>query len=219
VRRIAVFARPVEVGQVKTRLSPALPPALAAELYSAMLADTLDAALDCAADERVVWWSEGAQAGAPPSRFTVREQSGADLGERLAHAVDAMLQAAGDRLVVIGSDAPALRGAHLEKAFESLGSHDLVLGPTTDGGYWLIGFSRPAHGVFEGIAWSTEGVFAQTLAAAARLGLRVHALEMLDDLDTPADLVRLVAAAATGDAARFGPHATAALGRMGMLPG
>lgn len=219
MKRLAIFARPPEVGQVKTRLSPALPPALAAGLYAALLADTLEVGRASSADERSLWWASEPLPDGPPPGFEVRAQAGADLGERLANAADALLSAPGDRVVLVGSDLPALRAAHLDEAFATLESNDLVLGPTTDGGYWLVGLSRRAREVFEGIAWSTDGVFTQTLSAAARLGLRVHALALHEDLDTPHDLARLVAAAATGGGTALGPHAAEALRRMGMLPG
>jgi hypothetical protein len=188
-------------------------------LYAALLEDTLDAARASSADERSLWWSDAPSNEAPLSGFLVHLQAGADLGERMANAADALLLEPEDRAVLIGSDLPALRTAHIDEAFAALESNDLVLGPTTDGGYWVIGFSKRARCVFDGIEWSTERVFQRTLASAAREGLRVHSLAMHEDLDAPHDLVRLVAAAATGDAARVGVHAATALRRMGLLPG
>jgi rSAM/selenodomain-associated transferase 1 len=219
VNRIAVFARPPVPGRVKTRLSPALPARLAAELSAALLADTLDAARACAAGERTLWWADPPMIEAAPSGFTVRLQSGTGLGERLANATGVLLAEPGDRVVVIASDLPAISAALLDEAFASLDDHDLVLGPAADGGYWLIGLTRPAPGLFEGIAWSTDEVVAQSLAAAANAGLKTHLLAKLDDIDTPANLARLVAAAATGRAGVVGPKAAGALRRMGMLPG
>lgn len=217
MNRIAVFARPPVAGKVKTRLSPALTPALAVALYSGLLADTLDTVRACAADERTLWWSE-APGGAPaPEGFDVRVQPGDDLGARLAAAFDAMLAGPGDRAVVIGSDLPALSAARLDEAFAALSDHDLVLGPAVDGGYWLVGLSRRARAVFEGIAWGTGDVFAQTVRAATRAGLRVRTLATLADVDTPADLVRLAAGVTCGTAA-LGRHARAALREMGLLP-
>jgi len=217
-RRVAVFARPPVAGKVKTRLSPALPPASVAELHAAMLADTLDVARGCTADERTLWWAGEPLAEAPPSGFCVRAQVGDDLGARMANAFAALLQSEGDRVVIVGADLPELRSADLDRAFESLATHDLVLGPAFEGGYWLVGLSRPAPDVFANIAWSTDHVFAQTLGAAARFGLRVRSLESRRDLETPADLVLAVASAATSPERGFGPHARAALRRMGMLP-
>lgn len=217
-KRVAVFARPAVAGKVKTRLSPALPPASVAELHAAMLADTLDVARACAADERTLWWAGEPLAEAPPSGFCVRAQVGDDLGARMANAFDALLQAPGDRVVIVGTALPELRGTDLDRAFDSLGSHDLVLGPAFEGGYWLVGLSRRTPEVFANIAWSTDHVFAQTLGAAASHGLRVRSLESRRELETPADLVLAVAAAATSPNTGFGAHARAALRRMGMLP-
>lgn len=217
MNRIAVFARPPVAGKVKTRLSPALTPALAVALYSGLLADTLDTVRACAADERTLWWSEAPEGAPAPEGFDVRVQPGDDLGVRLAAAFDAMLAGPGDRAVVIGSDLPALSAARLDEAFAALSDHDLVLGPAVDGGYWLVGLSRRARAVFEGIAWGTGEVFAQTVRAATRAGLRVRTLATLADVDTPADLVRLASGVACGTAA-LGRHARAALREMGLLP-
>lgn len=218
-KRVAVFARPAEAGQVQTRLSPALPPASVAELHAALLADTLDAARECAADERTLWWSGEPLAEAPPSGFCVRALAGADPGERMARAFGSLMQSHGDRVVIVGCDLPDLKAADLDRAFDSLASHDLVLGPAFERGYWLVGLSKPAPELFAGVAWDGEHVFAQTLGAASRAGLRVRSLEGRMDLVTPADLVLLVATAAASPGSVFGANASSALRRLGMLPG
>lgn len=214
MKRLAVFARAPVAGQVKTRLSPALPAPLAAGLYAALLSDTLAAARDAQADERVVWWT-GAAPVPLPAAFTAREQSGADLGARLAHTCDASLAAPGDRVVIVGSDCPSLTAADLDAAFAALETHDVAIGPASDGGYWAIGLSRPAPMLFADMAWSTAEVFARTLARAEAAGLRVASLPARSDLDTPADLAALCGALAAGEAA-CGPHARALLAGLGL---
>lgn len=218
-KRVAVFARPFTTGQVQTRLSPALPPASVAELQAALLADTLDAARSCSADERTLWCAGEPLAEAPPSGFCVRALAGADPGECMAGAFAALLTAPGDRVVIVGCDLPDLRAADLDRAFDSLGSHDLVLGPAFERGYWLVGLSKPAPELFAEVAWEKDDVFARTLGAASRARLRVRSLEGRMDLVTPADLVLLVATAAATPGAVFGAHASEALRRLGMLPG
>jgi 8-oxo-dGTP pyrophosphatase MutT (NUDIX family) len=103
--------------------------------------------------------------------------------------------------VIVSSDSPTLPGAALEEAFAALDARDVALGPTRDGGYYLIGLDQPRPRLFEAIAWSTDAVYAQTLQRAAEAGLSVHATPPWYDVDTVADLARLAADCARGAAA------------------
>ena len=94
-----------------------------------------------------------------------------------------------ERVVLVDSDSPTLPGQILEDACQALDQHDVTLGPTSDGGYYLIGMHRFHAQLFEGITWSTPRVYAQTLAQAT--GLRVLELPEWFDVDVPADLERL----------------------------
>ncbi|HEY2954109.1 MAG TPA: TIGR04282 family arsenosugar biosynthesis glycosyltransferase [Candidatus Eisenbacteria bacterium] len=221
MRRIALFARWPRAGEVKTRLSPALPAALACDLHRAMLEDALALAGRATSGERLLYWADAPAARdgfAPPPGFGVRDQRGVDLGERLERAFGDLLKESGDRAVILGGDCPALEAPALDQAFDALERHDLVLGPAGDGGYYLVGLARKAPELFRGIEWSTPRVLDQTLARAGRAGLTVHRLGALDDLDTPADLVRWIALRAAGG----GPGAPLELDRvlqaMGLLP-
>ena len=216
---LAVFARWPEPGRVKTRLSPALPAALACDLYRALLDDALAAAARAGAGARYLYWAD-APAGrgdfAAPSGFETRDQGGGDLGARLERAFGRHLERSGDRAVVIGADCPDLDVGLIERAFETLARADLVLGPARDGGYYLIGLARPAPALFRGMRWGTAGVLEETRARAHTAGLRTALLEPLDDLDTPADLVRWLGRAACGRAAAA-PATTRALRAIGLL--
>ena len=221
MRRIAVFARWPAAGRVKTRLSPAVPVALACEIHRAMLADTLEAASRVDAGERFLYWADAPEARdgfAPPDRFRVRDQQGHDLGERLGRAFAELLVTPADRAVIVGADCPALDAESLGAAFEALDSRDAVLGPARDGGYWLVGLGRNVKALFHGIEWSTPRVLDQTLERAAREGVELERLETLDDLDTPEDLLRWIARRMAG----AGPRAPRALDRLlreiGLLP-
>jgi rSAM/selenodomain-associated transferase 1 len=216
---VAVFARWPEPGRVKTRLSPALPEALACDLYRAMLGDALAAALATRADARAIYWADAPAertAFAVPASFEVRGQQGRGLGARLERAFDEMLRAPGDRAVVIGADCPDADPAYLCQAIVLLAEHDLVLGPARDGGYTLIGLSRPAPGLFRGVAWGTSRVLEQTLERAAALGLGAAQLDPLEDLDTPADLARWLSRAWVAGAASA-LRTRAALVAMGLM--
>jgi len=220
MHRLAVFARIPAPGRVKTRLSPAIPPALSARLYLAMLADALEGAMSADPGHVSVFW---ASAGDPPAGLSlpegvaVRHQQGADLGERLSSAFAELLAGPGDRAVVMGSDCPDLGPAVLGEAFAALGDRDLVLGPARDGGYYLIGLRRPAARLFEGVSWGTDQVLAQTLERAERLGLEVARLAALDDIDSPEDLVRFIARRCVSPPGP-GARTEAALRDLGLLP-
>jgi uncharacterized protein len=218
VKRIALFTRPPVPGLVKTRLSPALPPALAAGLYAALFDDTLDAVRGCRADERTVWWPGDTVEVHAPQGFESRRQSGTGVGERLAHAASELLRESGDRVLLLTSGVPALRAKHLDEAFAALDSADLVLGPATDGGTWLVGLTREVPALFEELARGVPDEFDRTLAAATRAGLNVRTTTRLDALETPHEFVRIVAADATGHTHVFGLNARAFLARIGMLP-
>ena len=120
-------------------------------------------------------------------------QRGADLGARLDAVMrDAEAEGLGP-LIVIGTDSPTLPSEYLKRALDALtaGEAGLVLGPTDDGGYYLVGTRRRVPGLFDGVAWSTPAAFAQTLANRERLGLRAQILPPWYDVDTYDDLIRL----------------------------
>ncbi len=241
MNRLAVFARRPELGRVKTRLSPALPPPVVLALYRGLLEDALAVARATQCDERWLYWAAAPEDDAPnpaPDGFRVREQSGADLGTRLASAFGELVEPSGElvepsrelvepsgtlveprgaRAVVLGADCPELEPRHLADAFAALSDHDLVLGPSHDGGYYLIGLRVGAPEIFRGVRWSSEHVLADTRARAESAGLSIATLEALADLDTPADLVRLIARRLVEPNARESATA-AALRSLGLLP-
>jgi hypothetical protein len=127
------------------------------------------------------------------------EQRSSGLGDALAYAFDQHFGSGFDTAILIGSDNPTLSAAPVREASEALlDGADLTLGPTVDGGYYLIGMRAPRLGVFEGIEWSTPHVYAQTLGRARALGLRVHQVAEWYDVDEPADLRRLADELAVG---------------------
>ena len=221
MRRLALFARRPAAGVVKTRLSPAVPLALALDLYRAMLEDAIALTAAAAADERFLYW-----AGAPavrdgpvvPREIRVRDQEGRDLGERIERAFGDLIASPADRAVIVGADCPALEASALGNAFDALESHDAVLGAAHDGGYYLVGLRRSVPALFRDIEWSSSFVLDQTLECAAKAGLTTALLPALDDLDTPEDLLRWIAFRVGGG----GPHAPRALDKalraIGLLP-
>lgn len=190
--RIVVFAKAPLPGQAKTRLIPALGPGAAAALAQRMLHETLAQALavDCASVELCASPAPGSAAWAdvdvaPAVCWT--DQGEGDLGARMARAAQRVL-AAGDAVLLIGTDCPALDAELLQLAAAALRSTEAVMAPSTDGGYALLGLRHFHPSVFEGISWSTPTVAAVTRTRLAALGWNTHMLAEVHDIDEPADL-------------------------------
>jgi len=115
-------------------------------------------------------------------------QGEGDLGRRMHFAFAESFEQGMKQVVLVGTDMPGIRPAHLESAFAALKHKDVVIGPARDGGYYLIGLSRPAPDLFDGIPWGTGDVLQRTLDAAATSNRRVSLLDPLDDVDRPEDI-------------------------------
>ena len=181
---LSVFAKAPVPGRVKTRLRPALSGGQAARLAAAFVRDTLGKAARLGQPVTVYYSGDRAllePLALPGVRWA--EQGGGDLGARMARVPAPCL--------ILGADSPHLPLSLLSAALAAVPAYDVVLGPAEDGGYFLIGLRAPQPALFDGIAWSTETVLAQTLARADALGLTVHQTPPWYDLDTPADLRRL----------------------------
>ncbi|MFH7241399.1 MAG: TIGR04282 family arsenosugar biosynthesis glycosyltransferase [Spirulina sp.] len=195
---VLVFARYPTPGQAKTRLIPALGPEGAAQLYR-WLAERVIAQARSLQRQGLVdiaLWHSGATAETMGDwlgqDLIYCAQPEGDLGHRLATAMDWAFNQGYESALVIGTDCPDLDAAILNQGLESLAAGvDLVLGPAQDGGYYLLGLTAPQPTLFEGIAWSTSTVLAQTKAQAQRLHLTVADLPILTDIDTPEDLAHL----------------------------
>lgn len=194
---LVVFAKAPVAGRVKTRLCPPLTPDEAARFYAAMLADVLEATKAfCLALELAPVLAVDPASACPdlaalaPEGFRVVPQQGAGLAQRMTHAVEVAAAAGAPRIVLRGSDSPALDLATVRRAVEGLDDHDLVLCPDLDGGYGLVALRRPVPGLFDH-PMSTERVLDDTLAAAQRAGLTAHVLPPRFDIDDADDLRRL----------------------------
>lgn len=195
---IVMMVKAPRAGLVKTRLVPQVSAVEAAELSACFALDVLACAL------RVAPWVIVAYA--PPDgraaleallpaagRLFWHEQRGADLGARLDGAIRHAFDAGFAPVLVVGADSPTLPPEFIEKARDALavGQADIALGPTADGGYYLIGLREPVPNLFQNVDWSTPRVFEQTARNAARAGLRLQTLPLWYDVDTLADLQRL----------------------------
>ena len=199
--RLAIFARVPVHGRVKTRLAAGIGPDAALSVYEALLAATLrELAPGKAGFEPEIWvdgdidafagWQCRRDAdGLGTPRFPLVAQCDGDLGQRMAWAFEEGVD------LLVGTDIPDMSAGYVEGAFAALRTADLVLGPTEDGGYCLIGMNSPRPELFEGIPWGTADVLKSTLHAAS--GLLVELLDAMWDVDNARDLTRWRAAQAT----------------------
>lgn len=191
-RTLVVFLKEPRPGEVKTRLAADLGGEDAAAVYRTIVEVLLDATTPEAGEyERLVFYDppdagERLRAWLPSGRL--RRQATGDVGARLAEAFERCFARGAGRVVVVGSDAPALGRAEVIAAFEALATHDVALGPAEDGGYYLVGLRSPRPALFAGVAWSTPSVLAETLARASAARLSVARLAPLRDVDTIDDL-------------------------------
>ena len=186
------------VGSTKTRLCPPLGSQEATKLYRCFLLDTLELMRRVEGVQPIIAYSPPAtqpffEQIAPPG-FDLVPQVGADLGERLDNVLTHCLQSGYQQTAVMDSDSPTLPVAYLRQAFQELDDPavDVVLGPSDDGGYYLIGLKSPCSALFRGIVMSTSTVMVETLERAQEQGLKVACLPRWYDVDRPEDLERLI---------------------------
>lgn len=185
---LAIFAKVPAPGEVKTRLFPHLTPEQAAELHQAFVLDTLTRFeptgnikryLACSPSSTDPFFKQLSQ----DYQIDLLDQQGRDLGERMSSVVKTLMDRSCRRVVLMGTDSPTLPVAYVEMAFEALQKCPVALGPSADGGYYLIGLSRWIPELFEGISWSTEKVFDLTLQKIHSLGLECKILPQWFDVD------------------------------------
>lgn len=189
---VAVFVKSPEPGRVKTRLSHTIGPDAASELYRRLGRTVIQNTIG-STHRTVVWYDppEGGPSvrawlnGLGIDAFRVQRSGG--LGQRMAWTFARHFRTGAMRVVLIGSDCPGVDRRGIGRALEALTEHDVVLGPTEDGGFYLIGLAAPAPGLLRGVAWSTDAVLAQTTRNATGLGLQVATLPTLRDIDTADD--------------------------------
>ncbi len=208
-RVLLVFVKDPVPGTVKTRLCPEFSPGQAAALCKAMAEDLLAAHAECEAHDTIVCFS-------PPESLDRMKawlgeeaalvcQQGDDLGARMRNALKRAFDGEYEQAVMVGSDCPFIGEADIESAFEALDSVDLVIGPSEDGGYYLLGSSSFQAAPFEGINWGSETVLRETMERIEHARLSCRLLGMKYDIDSWVDAERLYSArgeAATEHAAR-----------------
>lgn len=195
-RCLIIFAKEPQRGRVKTRLEGSLSQAACVGLYKAFVRDSIDAAKRVQCEKKIIAYDAG---NARPRylkrvarNFIFYKQRGRDLGQRMRNAFQFANESGYKRTVIIGTDSPTLPAPFIQEAFHKLSSHDFVIGPSADGGYYLIGAARGPKELFAGIRWSSDSVFKETLKRAKRLKKRAALLPRWYDVDNPQALARLL---------------------------
>jgi hypothetical protein len=187
-----------ERGKVKSRLAAAIGDESAVRLYKNLVTQMLSTLNEGTFPLSICFFPKKAKKAIQDwlgSDYLYLPQEGKDLGERMKHGFIDAFKMGFKRVVLIGSDIPGLPINYIEEAFNSLKEMDAVIGPAFDGGYYLIGFNQSTFSprVFEGIAWGTKNVFAETIEKLKRSRRAVHSLPYHRDIDTAEDLKRLKA--------------------------
>lgn len=188
-RAIITFIKNPVKGHVKTRLARDIGEDMALKVYVNLMTHTRKVVREVDASHLLFYsqniiknddWSE--------SDFVKGLQANGDLGNRMLQAFNTALSKH-DSAIIIGSDCPGISPEIIEGAFAGLKDHDVVVGPTFDGGYYLLGMNHVHDELFEGMPWSTDTVFDMTIQACQSKGLKFDVLTKLTDVDHASDMV------------------------------
>ena len=189
-KALIIFARNPELGKVKTRLARTMGNEKVLEIYESLLQHTFSISKNTDAAVFVFVAEEKSKEDTKTDlfqNFTTIHQEGADLGSRMLHAFTTIFARGYSDICIIGSDCITLTEDHLEEAFTKLGAYDIVIGPSEDGGYYLLGMKRLHPTLFENKTWSTNKVLSETINDISSLQLSYSFLPVLSDIDTEED--------------------------------
>lgn len=191
-KAVIVFLKVPEKGRVKTRLAQFLDETFVLELYKGFVGDILDALKNCG-ETKLYSWPPGKRQLLENwlgTRYHFFAQNGNNIGQRMSNAFIDTFKSGTAHALLIGTDIPELSENVIFKAYRALQTTDAVIGPSSDGGYYLIGFQKTAFSknIFKGIDWSTHRVLDQTLQAMDNRGIVYTLLPKLADIDTLEDL-------------------------------
>jgi rSAM/selenodomain-associated transferase 1 len=186
---LLIFVKNPQRGRVKTRLADAIGNEKALQVYRELLSITKSVTdrLDCA---KQVWYSRfvDEEDQWPADEYEKKLQKGDDLGERMKYAFREGFGQGYNKVVIIGSDCAELEASFIQKAFDGLDEYDLVVGPSKDGGYYLLGMNSLLAELFDEKEWGTSTVLEQTLNQIKDKGFSFKLLPALNDIDTEEDL-------------------------------
>jgi rSAM/selenodomain-associated transferase 1 len=189
---LIIFIKAPRAGYVKTRIAKTIGAENAAAVYRALVLDLLEN-LSPAQNfdiQLMVWPPDGRDEIQDwlSVKYPIRVQAEGDLGEKMRNAFMNGFHQGYKKIIIIGSDLPVLTSQHISTAFQELQRVDLIVGPSTDGGYYLIGLNKPFPGLFKKISWSTSQVLHQTLNRAEKSSMTVQLLKEMRDVDDFQDL-------------------------------
>jgi uncharacterized protein len=187
MNRLIIMTKYPELGRAKTRLIPALGPEGAADLHRRLGLHTVNQVRSYQPEIRYAGGSQDLMRDWLGD-FDYVHQADGDLGDRMSHAFIEGFDQGCDRIVMIGTDCPAIDSALVDRAFEALNKTDVVFGPAIDGGYYLIGLQKHIPELFCNIAWSTDSVLQDSLKILDNLKIKSSLLKWLPDIDRPEDL-------------------------------
>jgi uncharacterized protein len=184
---IIVFVRNPELGKVKTRLSKTIGDKDALKIYTILLKHT-ESVLHRVSSDKVVYYSEEIQYNDlwSDTQYQKKRQKGNGLGARMQNAFETAFKEGYEKVVIVGSDLFDLKPTHIENAFKSLENNEVVLGPSLDGGYYLLGMKKMHSVVFKNKQWGTDSILESTLKNLEQKNVKL--LEALNDIDTFEDL-------------------------------
>jgi rSAM/selenodomain-associated transferase 1 len=185
---LLIFAKNPVPGKVKTRLAATIGNERAFAVYKELLQHTAAVTGNLPVNKLLFYSDFIEEADCWNERFQKQLQNGAGLGERMENAFAVAFSKGYEKVVIIGTDIPALDEEIIRAAFDSLIKNDVVIGPTNDGGYYLLGMKTNHPELFQNIAWSTSVVFSATVSKIKERELTYHCLPALTDVDEEKDL-------------------------------
>ena len=189
---LLIFVKNPEPGKVKTRLSATLGTAKAFSIYNQLLEHTISVTNYLPVDKIVFYSNHIVQEDVWNDKYYQKQaQEGIELGERMNKAFSLAFHKGYDRVVIIGTDCPQIDSGIIMNAFAYLNTHDVVIGPAADGGYYLLAMKQCHSELFENINWSTETVFEETIEICKENNRHYALLTVLHDVDEEKDLIHL----------------------------
>jgi len=185
---LIVFVKNIKLGKVKTRLAKSIGDEGAFQVYK-HLVDITEKATNQVSTEKHIYFSDVIieEKWQKTSKFI---QKGANLGEKMKNSFKNGQKNKFDKIVLIGSDLPEISPEIIQKGFDELENHEIVFGPAEDGGYYLVGMTKPHYCVFENKPWSTTNLLEITINELKEKNISYSLLETLNDIDTIEDLRR-----------------------------
>ena len=190
---LIIFVREPELGKVKTRLAKTMGDSAALEIYKELLVHTKNITCEIPVD-KIVYYAEPVVSDPFPvwdkSKFSFEIQNGSDLGERMKNAFKSEFKKGYEQVCIIGSDCISLQKKDINEAFSILNTHDFVIGPSTDGGYYLLGMKKFFPKLFDDKLWSTDAVLSSTIQNIKSSGKSFLLMRELTDIDNQENWIK-----------------------------